>query len=190
MTKSLTFKITSTFSEPSACVKQQDVCFSNNHFENSDVLTFEKQNKGMSSRHTVVSAGGDFGTSQKYALSKPNIVNVKTTWRVADIDNDKNIHFTIQKSSSMKKTAWNVYRGQKRDNDIAYYALKSAKVFWVYRSRAAIKANADDWIASVASVLPAESNGQSVLSIIVKPGEDTTLLLLTAWAIYHSGDSK
>jgi len=198
MTASLTFKITNTFSDPATCVKSHDACISSNHFDHADVLTFEERDKGAYSRHTIVLGGGAFGTSQKYALFKPNVVNLQTTWRVADVGNDENIHFTIQKikgdvdckSMSMFrcKKAWNVYRGRAHDNIVAYYARRAKGTFSVYTSRAAFEAHADDWSAAVKSILPTESNGQSVLSVTIRPGEDTALLLLTAWAMHNAGE--
>jgi len=182
MTASLTFKITNTFVEPSACLKTPDACLKNQaHLAHRDVLTFQKKNEGAYSRHSVVFGGGDLGTSKKVSLFKPNVVNMQTTWRVADVDNDDNIHFTIQKRLLKLTSKWYVYRGRKKDEVVAYYAIEVSKAIRVYKDKATFKANADDWSAAVVKLLPSESNGQSVLGVTVKPGEDT----LTAWAIYH-----
>merc|ERR1719150_633660 len=109
------------------------------------------------------------------------------------------IHFTIQKIKGGVdcgilifncKNAWNVYRGLTRDNTIVYYAIESTNQFRLYKNRAAFEASANNWCASVSSILPTEQNGQSVLSVTVKPSEDTALLMLAAWAMYKSGDTS
>jgi len=198
MKADLTFRITNTFSEPSACVQSSAACISNKAFDHSDVLTQTKTG-GAYSRRTVVFGGGNFGPFQKYSLFKPNAMNIHTTWRVADAADDAIIHFTIQKIKGGVdcaflgfncKNAWNVYRGLTRGNTIVYYAIESTNQFRIYRNRAAFETSTNNWCATVASILPTEQNGQSVLSITVKPGEDTALLMLAAWAMYKSGDTN
>mmetsp|Transcript_97706 Transcript_97706/g.193442 ORF Transcript_97706/g.193442 Transcript_97706/m.193442 type:complete len:531 (-) Transcript_97706:305-1897(-) len=197
MQASLTFKLTNTFSDPSACAQSPEACISN-VVDHSLVLTMTKTG-GAYSRRTVVFRRGFSGPSENYAVFKPNAMNLHTTWRVADINDDNIIYFSIQKIKGGVdcktmgfncKKAWTVYRGLTRDNIVVYYAIEVVNQFKIYKDRAAFEADATDWRATVASILPTKQNGESVLSITVKPGEDTALLMLAGWAMHKSGDTK